>query len=149
MSKKNSVLVFVTDQIQCERLIKAGKTLMSSGGGEVNVVSIRSKSVSKNLEGTALQHLFDVCSSVGASMTILYDDKPAKAAVKFIKKVKPAHIITGIPDSASPGNFAYEIRKAFPSLAMSVVDPDGKWYAMVTMGTLSSVSSELSPLENL
>ena len=131
--KQYPIIVFVTGQKQCEHLIKAGR-MLATADTPLRVVSIQPRHA-QDRPAAELEHLFQVCSSVGASMTVLYEDAPpAKAAIRYIKKSGGAgHIVTGVPDCVHQGNFAYEVHQALPSVSLSIVTPSGRWYAMASL----------------
>lgn len=78
--KPASVLVCVTDQPSCRRLILAGVEIAKTYGASVQVVSIQPEGLVSPLTANALQNLYDVSSSLGAEMTVYFNNEPALTA---------------------------------------------------------------------
>ena len=66
----------MTDQPSCRRLILAGVEIAKTYGASVQVVSIQPEGL-VSLTANALQNLYDVSSSLGAEMTVYFNNEPA------------------------------------------------------------------------
>ncbi len=116
-----SVLVLVTNQASCERLIRAGSSLKEEGQA-VRVLSIQPRSEAP--ENTkAMEHLFSVASSVGADMAVYYSDSPVDTTRMYIRRYDIKRIVVGSNPSGS-SLFIAELHSAFPELPVVVVMPD-------------------------
>ena len=73
MPKTNKVMVCVTGQLTCERLIRHGAQIAKDEMAELSVVhaAMRIESILGNPhEGEALEYLFSISKQFGADMTI-------------------------------------------------------------------------------
>lgn len=88
-------VVLVTNQFQCERIIKAGKVLSDISKTELCVLSVQSNEYPQNPD--AINHLFDVSTKSGAVMNVMYSENVEKTIIQYIKENKPQNIISGMP----------------------------------------------------
>lgn len=93
--------VCVTNQYQCERLIRAGRTVSDIFKTGLTVIHISSPDISAE-DAAALEYLFAVSKQHGAEMTVLYSKDPARELLSCLKDLKPAHVVTGLPSPGSP-----------------------------------------------
>jgi len=74
IGKKKHIMVCVTQQKSCERLIRKGAEIGREIGGEVHVIHVVKegwKYFSKLKESDALEYLFDRAKSYGAELTVV------------------------------------------------------------------------------
>ena len=116
-----SVLVLVTNQASCERLIHAGSSLKEEGQA-VRVLSIQPRSEAPTHSKT-MEHLFSVASSMGADMAIYYSDSPVETTRMYIRRYDIRQIVVG-NNPAGSSLFITELHNAFPELSIVVVMPD-------------------------
>lgn len=91
------VLVCVTDQFSCERLVSAGAEIARQRELALQVMSVQGLSLDgRNAE--ALDHLFNVSRSFGAEMTVFYDREPSKNFMKYVKRFQTVDIVAGVSD---------------------------------------------------
>lgn len=134
--KPASVLVCVTDQPSCRRLILAGVEIAKTYGASVQVVSIQPEGLVSPLTANALQNLYDVSSSLGAEMTVYFNNEPALTAAVHAAKTGAIHLVSGTP-GADSNLFIETIKKLLPELPLSIVDAEGH---MVTFPAFPAVS---------
>lgn len=134
--KPASVLVCVTDQPSCRRLILAGVEIAKTYGASVQVVSIQPEGLVSPLTANALQNLYDVSSSLGAEMTVYFNNEPALTAAVHASKTGAIHLVSGTP-GADSNLFIETIKKLLPELPLSIVDAEGH---MVTFPAFPAVS---------
>ena len=142
--KPASVLVCVTDQPSCRRLILAGVEIAKTYGASVQVVSIQPEGLVSPLTANALQNLYDVSSSLGAEMTVYFNNEPALTAAVHASKTGAIHLVSGTP-GADSNLFIETIKKLLPELQflkdlrdhLSIVDAEGH---MVTFPAFPAVS---------
>ena len=112
--KKPSVLVCVTGQYDCDRLIEAGFEQAVELGAELHVLCVhppvRDLSYAKDL---------------GADMTLLFSDKAPQCAAGFARKINARHLITGLPDNR-PNGFVLTLSELLPRLQITMVTKEGE-----------------------
>ena len=117
------VLVLVTNQLSCERLIRAGNDLLKKGQ-ELRILSICPKHSLRQHEGMeALDHLIAVSDEVGAKMAIYYSDSAIETLQMSISRWKVDRMVVGSNPSGT-SMFLAALRTAFPQIPITVVLPD-------------------------
>lgn len=115
MDTKKRVLVCVTQQKTCERLIKRGARICDEIGGELYVIHVVLNGwnfLGNSREGEALEYLFGISKSVGADLTVLRADDIVKAITSFTKDNKISCIILGEPPrDSSDSNIIQELQR--------------------------------------
>ena len=127
------VLVCVTRQKTCERLIKEGARLAGSDD-ELYVVNVSPDGWSllgKQYEGAdqaaeALEYLFEISKNYGAHMTVLRSEDVVKALVDFLnKKIISTVILGGSKEEDHAGTMAKKIkRKVHYDLEVRIIPTD-------------------------
>lgn len=115
------VLVLVTDQLSCERLIHAGRHLADQQNVPLEVVNIARFGTASNPE--AIELLYQVSRENDAKMTVQYSEEPEKTLVKMLLQVKPANVITGLPGKGS--TLLQRLWTRFQYLSFYTVETDG------------------------
>lgn len=108
MGSKKRVLVCVTQQKTCERLIRKGAHICGELGGELFVIHVATNGcnfLGNSKEGDALEYLFGISKSVGADLTVLRSDDIIKTISKFSKENRITNMIVG----ESPGDCSSNI----------------------------------------
>ncbi|QUH25781.1 universal stress protein [Serpentinicella alkaliphila] len=103
---ENNIMVCVTQQRTCERLIKAGLEL-SSENSKLYVVHVAPKGLNilgNSEEGEALDYLFDISKNVGADMTVIRSSETSKSIIDFCKKNDVNIIVFGESRENVKGN---------------------------------------------
>lgn len=98
--KNKNVMVCVTQQKTCERLIFRGHQLIESEDDKlyvINVVNENEKFLQNVNDGEALEYLFGVSKKAGADLTVLRSKNVLKAMFDFAKKNNVTHIVMGTP----------------------------------------------------
>ena len=102
----NTVLVCVTVQRECERLILAGKRLADNASVPLHVLHVVEPDASPlgNPDSQeALNSLYALARSAGAEMTLLYDGDVRTAIVNYARQVHAVCVVVG---SDKQGNWA-------------------------------------------
>lgn len=96
MNTYRSVLVCVTQQRSCERLIRAGARLKSEDG-TLYVIHVTKENLNfvDNANGEALEYLFNLTKSYGADLTVLNSDKIPETISQFAQHYGIEAVITG------------------------------------------------------
>lgn len=103
---ENNVMVCVTQQKTCERLIKVGLDL-SNESSKLYVVHVALKGLNilgNSKEGEALDYLFDISKNVGADMTVIRSSEVSKSIIDFCKKNDINIIVFGESRENKKGN---------------------------------------------
>jgi len=119
------VMVCVTRQKTCERLIKVGQKLVEGTEGTITVVHVTK--VGENFlgnpdEGEALDYLFQVSKQAGADMTVLRSDDILNTLLDFAKKNNITEIVMG--ESPAPGSstsIIHNMEHMLPGIKFNVV----------------------------
>lgn len=113
MGNKN-IMVCVTQQKTCKRLIIGGSELVERPDDNlyvIHVVNEKEKFLEYADDGEALEHLFEVSKEVGANLTVVKSKDVSGAIIKFAKKNEITHIVMGHPvDMANPRESAFSLR---------------------------------------
>ncbi len=119
-----NVLVCVTQQKTCERLIHQGAELSKdqpSGLYVLHVVNEKDKLLYNLSDGDALEYLFDITKGVGAELTVKRSKDVIKTIVDFAEEMKITHIVLGNPGKKDPANdFASKLKKRLPDRAFVI-----------------------------
>lgn len=119
------IMVCVTRQKACERLIRIGKNLSRRIQGElyvVHVVKTGSNFLGNPDEGKALDYLFQVSNNANAEMNVLRSDNVIKTLVDFAKTNQIDMIILGqSPDPYDENSIIFQLERSLPDLEFKVV----------------------------
>lgn len=99
VSYKN-ILVCVTQQKTCERLIKKAAEYKSGDTTDLFVIHVAKNAwnfLDSVREGEALDYLFGISKSVGANLTVLKSDDIVDTIAEFARENKIDFIIMGEP----------------------------------------------------
>jgi len=90
------IMVCVTDQKVCERLIYNALDILETAPGEIHVINVSKESVIQNeASGEALEYLFGVCNKFDANLILVKSDNILDSLVKSALKNKVDIIIMG------------------------------------------------------
>ena len=122
------VMVCVTRQKTCERLIKIGQKLVNGTGGKLTVVHVTKVGVNvlgNPDEGEALDYLFQVSKQAGADMTVLRSDNILNTLLDYAKKNDITEIVMGeSPDPGSGNSIMHNMEYLLPGIKFNIV-PSG------------------------
>ncbi len=120
MAKENPVLVCVTAQLSCEKLIKAGLELSQKLNRELVVVTVQNKNADAARRAQDLKALNQLSKSTGCSIDIIFSEHITQSLASYIHKIDPCHIFIGNPDSS--GHFFEEFMSNVYEAPVSVVN---------------------------
>lgn len=129
VNKQASVLVCVTGQRDCDRLILIGRSLAEEIGIALQVLCVQPTANGYCARSEEVEYLYQTSKDADAEMTIYFHDGAALIAAGFAKKVNAQHIVTGMPDGRANG-FVETIHRLVPEIPVSMVSKDGKTYNM-------------------
>lgn len=121
MNRQKNILVCVTQQKTCERLIFKAATLKNEFEGKCNIYVIHVARDGLNFldnphEGEALQYLFEISKSVGADLFVLKSDNVLRCIADFAKDKAIDCIILGESlVEQSENTFLAKLKAAFDS----------------------------------
>lgn len=114
--KKRNVMVCVTQQKTCERLILSGISMIRNDHDNlyvIHVVNEKQKFLNNDDDGEALEYLFQVSRKAGAELTVLRSKDVVKAMEDFGRKNNITHVIMGSSpneDTSENKNIALNLR---------------------------------------
>lgn len=98
MNPFKNILVCVTQQKTCERLIKSAAKLRDKVKGNLYVLHVAKNEwnfLDNKREGEALDYLFGISKSFGADLYVLKSDNIVKTIYDFVKENKIDYIVMG------------------------------------------------------
>ncbi len=93
-----NVMVCVTQQRNCDRLIKYGKEYLAEEEGELYIIHIARKEfkfLGNSQEGEALEYLYQKSLEYGANLTVVRSDDVTETMLDLTKKNNIHTIIMG------------------------------------------------------
>ena len=124
---QKSTVVCVTSQLQCERLIRAGRSIANLSDTQLLVVNVSAPDFTRQ-DGEALEYLFRISKEHEAQMTVLYSDEAFKTLIDYIKKNAAVNVVTGMPQQGVSG--LYKMWEKLKGTSFFTVDADGSFVNM-------------------
>lgn len=121
LNPEDNVLVFVTAQPSCYRLIQAGAAIAETYHMPLKVVTIQPPGPLSKHAADNLQVLYNISGKLGAEMTILFNENPALTAAVHAHQTGAKHIVSGSPGGQSQ-LFIEAVRQLVPEIPWTVVD---------------------------
>lgn len=113
MDTKN-ILVCVTQQKTCERLIKQAHELIDEYKGKLFIINVVANDVNfldSIRESEALEYLFGISKSIGANLAVLKSDNIAGTIAEYAAENKINCVILGkSPAEKSENHFVKELK---------------------------------------
>lgn len=120
-----NILVCVTQQKTCERLIRHAASLKKDLEGELYVIHVAKnewKFLDNKKEGEALEYLFGISKSVGANLFVLKSDEIVETIANFAKENNIGYIVMGqSPDDHKENNFYTKLKHLLNEVEIKVV----------------------------
>ena len=117
------VLVCVTDQPSCRRLIMAGDAIAQKYHVPVKVVTVLNPGLVSAKTADVLQTLYNIAGRLGAEMTVHFNDSPALTVAVHARQNNAIHLVSGSPGTNS-NLFIETIRGLLPEIPVSIVDDE-------------------------
>lgn len=95
---KSNVMVCVTQQKTCDRLIQYGHELSEELKGDLFIIHVahyQFKFLGSSQEGEALEYLYEKAMEYGAQLTVVRSNNVEDTLNDLVKKYKITHIILG------------------------------------------------------
>ena len=125
MNSLRNILVCVTQQKTCERLIRKAAELKKEINGNLFVIHVAKNEwnfLDNIKESEALEYLFGISKSVGANLTVLRSDEIAATIANFVKENKIDYIIMGeSPNDHKENNFYSELKSLLSGVEIQVI----------------------------
>lgn len=126
MEENKNIMVCVTQQKTCERLIKGGHNEMREGDNlfVINVVSENDNFLYNSNDGEALEYLFGVSKKAGAELTVIRAKDIIKAISDFAIKNDITHIVMGSSpnrDDIDNNSIQLILRKMLPNSRFIII----------------------------
>lgn len=135
MDNTATVLVCVTDQLSCERLIQAGVALAEEYGGlPVRVLSVVRPELVTEETAATLQALYDKAAAQGADMTIYFNDTPAIMAAVHARQTDAVHLVVGTP-GVDTNRFVETLKGLLPEIPLTMIDAQGQACTLPALST--------------
>lgn len=127
MNSIGNILVCVTQQKTCERLIKRGAELKRNNEkSELYVVHVAKEGdnfLNNPLQDDALEYLFEISKEHGASMTVLRSNLIAKTIAEFARTHNVSDIVLGSsPSDYRNNSIIVEIKSLLPEIQFHIVN---------------------------
>lgn len=93
-----NVMVCVTQQKTCERLIKFGHEFLGTDKGELFIIHVahyQFNFLGNSKEGEALEYLYEKALEYGANLTVVRSNDVLDTLIDLVKKNKITHIVLG------------------------------------------------------
>lgn len=125
MNMTNNIMVCVTQQKTCERLIKNGAEIRKKLSGDLYVIHVAKEGVNflgNKQESEALEYLFEKSKEVGADLTVLRADNVIDTIAEFAHNKKIGHIVLGeSPIGSSEEGVIAEIKNRLPNSHIHII----------------------------
>lgn len=131
VKKPPCVMVCVTPQQSCQRLIEAGARIAKEENLPLSVISVFKESNGLNAnEGGVLEELFQCAKKYNAGMDIFFNNSPVLVIAVAAKKHNASTLVTGFPADGSSGFIAH-IHEILPDLPITMVDNELSEYKII------------------
>lgn len=126
MASPGCVLVCVTRQVSCERLIRRGSELASQMGLAMNIIHVAAPGASllgNPSESEALDYLFTAAKQHGADLSVLRSDNVLETLMRMALEFKAAAIVMGESRQSikEDESIIWRLRAALPVLQVHIV----------------------------
>ena len=122
---KPSVLVCVTGQYDCDRLIKAGHEQATALSCDLHVLCVHTPMNDISLLSEEIEYLYRTAKKLGADMTIAFHKNAPQFAAGFARKINARHLVTGIPDNR-PNGFVLTLHEMLPRMQITMVTKENE-----------------------
>jgi len=139
---RKATVVCVTSQLQCERIIRAGRSIANISDTELLVVNVSAPDFTRQ-DGEALEYLFRISKENDARMTVLYSDESLKTLTDFIKKSGAVNVVTGMPQQGT--SVLYKMWDKLGNVSFFTVDANGSFANMSRKRRAAKPSGDYTP----
>ncbi len=122
-----NVMVCVTQQKTCDRLIQYGHDFLGNHNGELFIIHVAHYQINflgNSKEGDALEYLYEKALEYGANLTVVRSNDVLQTLTDLVKKNKITHVIVGESGEAETrSNMVEQLRERIEKTAELVVIP--------------------------
>jgi Osmosensitive K+ channel histidine kinase len=121
-----NVMVCVTQQKTCERLIQFGNAFLGEQDGELFIIHVahHQKFLGNSREGEALEYLYEKALEYGANLTVVRSNDVLKTLADLVEKNEITHVIVGESGELEErSNMVEQLRKRIEAKAELIVIP--------------------------
>lgn len=122
-----NVMVCVTQQKHCDRLIQYGHEFLGDQKGELFIIHVapyQIKFLGNSKEGDALEYLYEKALEYGANLTVVRSNNALETLSDLVEKNKITHVIVGQSgETEIKANMVEQLRKKIENKAEIVVIP--------------------------
>lgn len=122
-----NVMVCVTQQKTCDRLIQYGHDFLGNHEGELFIIHVshyQIKFLGNSKEGEALEYLYEKALEYGANLTVVRSNDVLETLADLVKKNKITHVVVGESGEAGiKSNLVEQLRNKIENEAELVVVP--------------------------
>ena len=122
-----NVMICVTQQKTCDRLIQYGNDFLGNEKGELFIIHVahyQIKFLGSPKEGEALEYLYEKALEYGANLTVVRSNDVLKTLSDLIEKNKITHVIVGESGEAEVrSNMVEQLRKRLGNKTELLVIP--------------------------
>ncbi len=119
-NKKPSVLVCVTGQYDCDRLINVGYEKAQRMNCDLHVLCVHTPISNASFLSDEIEYLYQKAKTLGADMTIAFNNNAPHTTADFAKKINAKVIVTGMPDNRENG-FVDTLHGLLPKTQITMV----------------------------
>ncbi|MBE5778449.1 MAG: hypothetical protein E7331_03855 [Clostridiales bacterium] len=119
------VLVLVTLQRACARLIRSGALLAQTEGNPLHVLHVLAKSQEKEqtLDAATLDYLYALATDNGAEMCVRIAEVPVTAIANYAQEIGAGRVVMGGGEKAS--GIAETLSSLLPGVQVLIMDSEG------------------------
>lgn len=122
-----NVMVCVTQQKTCDRLIKYGHEFLGDDTGELFIIHVAHYQfhfLGNSKEGEALEYLYEKALEYGANLTVVRSNDVLNTLVDLVEKNKITHVVLGESgETQNNSNVVNQLQSKISSQAEMVVVP--------------------------
>jgi K+-sensing histidine kinase KdpD len=122
-----NVMVCVTQQKHCDRLIQYGHDFLGDQKGELFIIHVahyQIKFLGNSKEGDALEYLYEKALEYGANLTVVRSNNVLETLSDLVKKNKITHVIVGESgETEIKSNMVEQLKEKIEGRAELVVIP--------------------------
>jgi K+-sensing histidine kinase KdpD len=110
------ILVCVTDQESCVRLIEAGRRLADIASVPLKVICVRPRQMENWFGSEEVEFLFNKSKQLSAEMIIIFHDYAVEAVSGYIRNNVVHTVIVGTPPDPGQSIFISGLEDRFPQI---------------------------------
>lgn len=129
--KENKILVLITAQESCKRIIDIANEYADRLAADVDVLTVQPVKADAKRRSKDMICLTGLSRKTHRAIRIIYSDQPLRAIISEAEKLEPIHIFVG--QGSEKSSFLTGLRLAPINAPISVVGTDGIIYSLPSM----------------